>query len=97
MHYLLEQQQEDITSLWSLDNIISSLRVIQIHCSRNIKLSRFINISAQTSIHFWALVYIGMSNVTYISIRLFKLANTLSGREAIMFEDKSLTRQKLDK
>lgn len=50
-----------------------------------------------TSIYFWALVYIGMSNVTYSSIRLFKLANTLSGREAIMFEDKSLTRQKLDK
>lgn len=47
-----------------------------------------------SSVYHRALINIGVSSATYRSVRLCKLANTLSGRKAIMFEDKSLVKNK---
>ena len=47
-----------------------------------------------SSVYHRALINIGVSSATYRSVRLCKLANALSGRKAIMFEDKSLVKNK---
>lgn len=47
-----------------------------------------------SSVYHRALINIGVSSATYRSVRLCKLANTLPGRKAIMFEDKSLVKNK---